>query len=126
MMVEITKGSDNVFEDLGFEGEEAIALKIKADLMIVLEKAIKKANLSQVKAAEILGIARPRLNQMMKGRLQGVTIDKMVEMVGRTGRTVDVKVTAARVGRDKLDARKHKRPRTKQRKTAARRRSKVA
>ena len=57
--------------------------------------------------------------------LQGVTIDKMVEMVGRTGRTVDVKVKAARAGRDKLDARKHKKPRTKQRKTVARRRSKV-
>ncbi len=96
-MIEITKGSDNIFEDLGFEGAEAIVLKIKADLMIELEKAIKKGRLSQVKAAKMLGIARPRLNQMMKGRYQGVTIDKMVEMVGRTGRTVTVQVKRRRV-----------------------------
>ncbi len=91
-MIEITKGSDNIFEDLGFEGEEAIALKIKADLMIELEKAIKKARLSQVKAAKLLSIARPRWNRMMNGRYEGVTIDKMVDMIGRTGRTVTVRV----------------------------------
>ena len=92
MMVEITKGSDNIFEDLGFVGEEANVLKIKADLMIELEKAIKKLKLSQVKAAKVLGIARPRLNRMMNGRLHGVTIDKMVDMISRTGRTVSVTV----------------------------------
>ncbi len=92
MMVEITKGSDNIFEDLGFVGEEANALQIKADLMIELEKTIKKLRLSQVKAAKVLGIARPRLNQMMNGRLHGVTIDKMVDMISRTGRTVSVTV----------------------------------
>ncbi|MFP6816216.1 MAG: XRE family transcriptional regulator, partial [Pseudomonadales bacterium] len=67
-MVKTTKGSDNVFEDVGFEGEEVIALKIKADLMIEIEKTIRAAKLSQSKAAEMLGVPRPRLNRMLHGR----------------------------------------------------------
>jgi predicted XRE-type DNA-binding protein len=95
-MVKITKGSDNVFEDVGFEGEEAIALKIKADLMIEIEKTIRAAKLSQSKAAEMLGVPRPRLNRMLHGRFEGVTIDKMVAMVDRSGKKVELKVTRKR------------------------------
>ncbi|MFP6835349.1 MAG: helix-turn-helix transcriptional regulator [Pseudomonadales bacterium] len=95
-MVKITKGSDNVFEDVGFEGEEVIALKIKADLMIEIEKTIRAAKLSQSKAAEMLGVPRPRLNRMLHGRFEGVTIDKMVAMVDRSGKKVELKVTRKR------------------------------
>jgi predicted XRE-type DNA-binding protein len=82
--------SDNVFEDLGFDKEEAAVLKVKAELMIEIEKAIDGMN--QTAAAKHLDISRPRLNQMLKGRFNGVTIDKMVQMTGRTGRTVTVNV----------------------------------
>jgi predicted XRE-type DNA-binding protein len=95
-MVKTTKGSDNVFEDVGFEGEEVIALKIKADLMIEIEKTIRAAKLSQSKAAEMLGVPRPRLNRMLHGRFEGVTIDKMVAMVDRSGKKVELKVTRKR------------------------------
>jgi predicted XRE-type DNA-binding protein len=95
-MAKITKGSDNVFEDVGFEGEEVIALKIKADLMIEIEKTIRAAKLSQSKAAEMLGVPRPRLNRMLHGRFEGVTIDKMVAMVDRSGKKVELKVTRKR------------------------------
>ena len=39
--IQITKGSDNIFEDLGFETEEAMNLKIRADLMIKLRSYIE-------------------------------------------------------------------------------------
>lgn len=34
--IEITLSSDNIFEDLGFNREEAMNLKIRADLMLTL------------------------------------------------------------------------------------------
>ena len=86
------RASDNVFEDLGFESEEASVLKIKADLMIEIEKAMKAQRLSQARAAQAMGIPRPRLNRMLHGRFDGVTIDKMVQMLERTGKQVTVKV----------------------------------
>jgi predicted XRE-type DNA-binding protein len=72
------RSSENIFEDLGFEGEEAAVLKIKADLMIEIERAVRAQGLSQARAAEIMGVPRPRLNRMLHGRFEGVTIDKMV------------------------------------------------
>jgi len=38
--IEITFGSDNIFEDLGFNSEEATNLKIRADLMLTLRSFI--------------------------------------------------------------------------------------
>lgn len=84
--------SDNVFEDLGFEREEAAVLKIKADLMIEIEKVMKAQRLTQSRAAQILGVSRPRLNRMLHGRFEGVTIDRLVQMLERTGKHVSVKV----------------------------------
>jgi predicted XRE-type DNA-binding protein len=84
--------SDNIFDDLGFNTEEAAVLKIKADLMIEIEKAMVAEKLNQTKAAQVFGIPRPRLNRMLKGDLNGVSIDKMVRMVDRAGRNVKVRV----------------------------------
>ena len=39
--IDITTGSDNVFEDLGFPPDEALNLKIRADLMLELRSFIK-------------------------------------------------------------------------------------
>jgi hypothetical protein len=47
-----TRGSDNVFEDLGFEAEEAANLKIRADLMLDLRQYILARGWTQAKAAD--------------------------------------------------------------------------
>ena len=86
------RSSENIFEDLGFEGEEAAVLKIKADLMIEIEKAMNAQALNQARAAQLMGVPRSRLNRMLHGRFDGITIDKMVQMLERTGKHVTVKV----------------------------------
>jgi predicted XRE-type DNA-binding protein len=86
------RSSDNIFEDLGFEREEAAVLKIKAELMIEIEKVMKTQGLSQARAAEVMGVPRPRLNRMLHGRFDGITIDKMVQILERTGKHVSLKV----------------------------------
>ena len=88
--------SGNVFEDLGFDGAEAAILRIKAELQIGLELEIKRRKLTQGKAAELLGITRPSLNRLLNGHLDGVSIDKLVAMHARLGRTVSVKSTRKR------------------------------
>lgn len=91
------KSTGNVFEDLGFEGEDAAVLKIKADLMIELEKAMRANEWNQTAAAHILGVSRPRLNRMLHGRFDGVTIDKIVQMLERTGKCVTIKVSTRKI-----------------------------
>ncbi len=91
-MTEWVKSSGNVFEDLGFDPAEAEVLKVKAQLKMELEKELKRRKLTQTAAAELAGVDRPMLNRVMTGKLTGVTIDKMVRMHSRLGKSVEVKV----------------------------------
>ena len=95
-MSKAQQGSNNVFEDLGFDTAEAAILKIKAELQIGLELEVGRRKLSQGKAAQMLGITRPSLNRLLNGHLDGISIDKLVAMHARFGRTVSVKSTRKR------------------------------
>ena len=47
----VVKGQDNIFDDLGFTPEEAANLKIRADLILDLQKYIKKQGWTQQETA---------------------------------------------------------------------------
>lgn len=91
-MSEWTNSSGNLFEDLGFDPAEAEVLKVKTQLKIELEKEVKRRKLSQTAAAKLAGVDRPMFNKVMTGKLTGVSIDKMVKMHSRLGKSVEVKV----------------------------------
>jgi predicted XRE-type DNA-binding protein len=88
-----TKGSDNVFKDLGFGDEEAGNLKIRADLMITLQKFIKSQNWTQSEAAIFFGETQPRISNLMNGDIDRFAIDKLVQMLSQAGMKVSLVVT---------------------------------
>ena len=87
------KGSDNVFKDLGFGDEEAGNLKIRADLMITLQKFIKSQNWTQSEAANFFGETQPRISNLMNGDIDRFAIDKLVQMLSQAGMKVSLVVT---------------------------------
>jgi predicted XRE-type DNA-binding protein len=88
----ITPTGGNVFTDLGFEPEEAVKLKIKSQLMMELSVWIKEQQLTQEDAAELLGVSRPRVSDVMTGKIDKFTIDALVDLLQRTGKHVTVNV----------------------------------
>jgi predicted XRE-type DNA-binding protein len=92
-MSNLTKGSDNVFKDLGFGDEEAANLKIRADLMISLQKFIKSQNWTQMEAASFFGETQPRISNLMNGDIDRFAIDKLVQMLSQAGMEVRIMVT---------------------------------
>lgn len=85
------KGSDNIFLDLGFPVVEAQNLLLRTDLMIKIEQLVRKSGLVQSEAAEMLGITQPRLNDVLKGRIEKFSLDALVNMLARAG--MEVKMT---------------------------------
>ena len=79
--MKITEGSDNVFRDIGFGEVEAENLKLRSDLMIRIEKYVKQSDMTQAEAARELGITQPRLNQLLKGKIQLFSLDALVNML---------------------------------------------
>ena len=93
-MSDIVKGSSNIFEDLGFDSQEAANLKISADLMLDLRKFIQSKNWTQAEAAMFFGEIQPRISNLINGDIDRESIDKLVQMLSQAGINVRVLVTA--------------------------------
>ena len=93
--IKITEGSDNVFRDIGFGEVEAENLKLRSDLMIRIEKYVKQSGMTQAEAARELGITQPRLNQLLKGKIQLFSLDALVNMLAQAGMRVSMTVKKA-------------------------------
>jgi len=94
MNAEWEEGSENVFKDVGFSEQEAEYLTIRSRLMLEVDRFVKESGLTQREAAKKLGINQPRLNDLLKGKIQKFSIDALVKMLSRIGVHVDVHVRA--------------------------------
>ena len=83
--IKFIQGSDNVFEDLGFDREEAANLKIRADLMIRLREYIRARGWTQAEAADFFAETQPRISNLLKGEISRFSIDKLINMLARAG-----------------------------------------
>jgi predicted XRE-type DNA-binding protein len=62
-------------------------MKVKAILAAKIIEIIKYRHLTQIQAAEILGIPQPKLSGMLRGQFRGISEAKMLEGVNRIGRS---------------------------------------
>jgi predicted XRE-type DNA-binding protein len=86
------KSSGNVFLDLGFSKEEAANLLIRTRLMIEIEQHIGRENLTQAKAAKLLGVTQPRISDLKRGKIDVFSVDMLIKMLARAGLSVNVRV----------------------------------
>ena len=93
--VKMTKGKGNVFADIGYSEHEAQNLLLRSDLMMKIEDFVEKSNLTQTEAARRLGITQPRLNDLMKGKIEKFSLDALVNMLARAGMQVRLTVKKA-------------------------------
>ena len=95
MKSEWEEGSENFFKDVGFSEQEAGYLMIRSRLMLEVDQFVKRSGLTQLEASKKLGITQPRLNDLLRGKIQKFSIDALVKMLSRIGVHVDVHVSAA-------------------------------
>ena len=94
----------NVFADIGFAADEAAKLldetdqviterlAIKQQLMLEISHWIQVENLKHADAAAILGVSRPRVSDVVNKKTVKFTIDALVDMLCRAGKSVQVSV----------------------------------
>ena len=75
----VTRGSGNVFADLGFEDAEE--LQVKAALTRQIANRIKAFGLTQVEAGTRLGISQPDVSKLMNGRYTGYSVDRLIAIL---------------------------------------------
>jgi len=90
----ITASSGNVFTDLGFDEAEAQVLALRADLMAQFEKQIKARKMTQVKAAELLGVSQGRISYLTRGKVEKFSVDMRVQFAARLGKPAKIELAA--------------------------------
>ena len=88
-----TRGTGNVFADIGFNPEEADNLLLRAQLMSRVRDAAR--DLTQREAAVLFGVSQPRLNDVLRGKIDKFSLDALVNMLGRAGMRVELRVRKA-------------------------------
>ena len=95
-------GSGNVFKDLGHaRPAEALA---KAELARKIAELITKRRLTQAAAAELLNVDQPKVSALVRGRLAGFSLDRLVRFLVQLGSDVEI-VVKPRSRADKASAR---------------------
>lgn len=70
---------------------EAASMKARSEVMLAVRKIVDHWELTQAAAAKRLGITQPRLNDLLKGRIDRFSLDALVDLAARAGLSVQVK-----------------------------------
>jgi predicted XRE-type DNA-binding protein len=90
----ITKGSGNIFADLGLPNPEQELLK--AQLTLQIYRIVKERGLTQAEAGQVLGIKQPHVSALMRNRSGTFSVGRLIEFLTALGQDVEVKVKPAR------------------------------
>lgn len=87
----IDRGSGNVFADLAIPNPD-VALA-KAELVQRIRELVVGRNLTQAKAALLLGLDQPKVSALLRGRVQGYSIDRLFRFLTALGQRVEITVS---------------------------------
>jgi len=85
----------SVWEALGFSPQDATNLETRSALMRQIEVLIRQAGWTQAVAAKRCGVSQPRINDLLRGKINKFSIDALVNMAGALGHHVILELRAA-------------------------------
>ena len=85
-----SRSAGNVFQDLGIK--DFGFHQIKAELGLLLIDLIGKKDLTQTKAAALLGLRQPELSRLKGGNLNRYSVERLLGFLNRLNQRVEIKV----------------------------------
>ena len=83
---------DNVWEALEDDPAVVASLTARSELIIAIGQAVKQWKLTQAAAAKRLGLTQPRLNDLLRGRIDRFSLDALMNIATAAGLRVKVEV----------------------------------
>ena len=97
----VTRGTGNVFADLGFP--DAAERQAKLRLADALNQLLDERKLSQADAAKVLGVTQPKVSALRHYKLAGVSVERLMNLL--TAVDQDVEIVIRRKPRSRKTAR---------------------
>ena len=85
----------SVWDALEETAEEATNMRLRSELAIAVSGAVQEWKLTQAQAAARLGVTQPRLNDLLRGRLDRFSLDALIGLAERAGLAVRMEITRA-------------------------------
>lgn len=82
-----------MFTDLRFHTGEAESLRIRSALMATLRPVLVDRKLTQANAAVLFEVSQPRISDLVRGKIDLLSTDTLVDMLARAGLRVEVRTT---------------------------------
>lgn len=86
---------ESVFDALADTPAEAANMKARAELLSAVNARVRSWDVPQQAAASRLGITRPRLNDLLRGKLGKFSLDALVNLASAAGLVLEIKVADA-------------------------------
>ena len=97
---QLCEDGNNIFAELGFSHPEREL--VKAHLIIQICRIIQERNLTQAKAAGILGVSQQAISALKNNRLSNFSVDRLLEFIVALGQDVEISIRPARADRGKV------------------------
>ena len=85
---EITRGTANVFADLGYPDAKQRQAKLR--LGYALNQIIKQRRLTQSAAAVALGINQPKISALLNYKLDGFSVERLMMFLTALDQDIDI------------------------------------
>jgi predicted XRE-type DNA-binding protein len=82
----------SVWDAIEKSPEEAANMKARSDVLTAIREIINGWQITQAAAARRLGISQPRLNDLLRGRIDKFSLDALMNLAARAGLSVRVKI----------------------------------
>ena len=86
------KRFDSVWDAIEDSPAAAVNMRARADLMIAIREVVESWKVTQAKAARRLGVNQPRMNDLVRGRIDKFSLDALMKLASRAGLAVRVEV----------------------------------
>jgi predicted XRE-type DNA-binding protein len=70
----------------------AANMKARAEMMIAIREVVGQWDVTQAAAAKRLGLTQPRMNDLLRGRINKFSLDALINLAARAGLAVRVEV----------------------------------
>jgi predicted XRE-type DNA-binding protein len=86
---------DNVWDALADSPAEAANMTARSDLLLALQREVATWGVTQEASAKRLGLTRPRVSDLLAGKISKFSLDALVNLATRAGLVVEVRISQA-------------------------------
>src|SRR5215212_7383180 len=84
----ITRGSMNIFEDLGYP--DAAERQAKLRLAYALNQVLEERGLTQAASASLLSLSQPKVSALRNYKLAGFSVERLMNLLPTLAKDIDI------------------------------------